>query len=151
MTLLEPRPGDRARAGRVSVRAEVRSQNGLPITQVKVLVDGRPAQGGPLVQSRNESDQRMLVTQEVEVPPGRSEISVLALNRESTGQPVSCVVSNRARTTPPKPRAFLLAVGVSEYAVKDLNLHFAHKDAAGFVAAWAPQKNLLYADVETRP
>ncbi len=150
VTLLEPRPGDRARAGRVLVRAEVRAQNGLPITQVKILVDGRPAQGGPLVQGPDDTDQRMLVTREVELPYGRSEISVLAMNRESTGQPVSCVVSNRARTTPPKPRAFLLAVGVSQYAVKDLNLHFAHKDAAGFVAAWGPQKELLYADVETR-
>lgn len=149
--LIEPDTGARVRGGRVMVRAEVRSQNALPITEVKVLVNGRPAQGGVVVSGPDDTPERKVVTQEVEVPRGRSEVAVLALNKESTSQPVAVAVERRGGAEPtPKPKVYVLAVGISQYARKELNLRFAHKDAADFAAVWETQKDRLYSGVDTR-
>ncbi len=49
-----------------------------------------------------------------------------------------------------KPRAFVLAVGISEYANSRYNLEFAHVDARSFAEVWKSQKGSLYADVQVR-
>lgn len=146
--LIEPDTGARVRGGRVTVRAEVRSQNGLPITEVKILVDGRPAQGGEVANGPDDTPERRTVTQEVDVPHGRSEVSVLAMNKESTSQPVAVVVERSGGAEPPKPKVYVFAVGISQYVLKDLNLRFAHKDATDFAAAWEPQKDVFYSGVD---
>ena len=149
--LIEPDSDARARNRRVTVKGEVRSLNGLPITEVKILMNGRPAQGGELKLERDETSQKVTVTQEVEVPSGRNQISILALNREATSLPLSVSVTNSSRAAEPsKPKVHLLAVGISQYAQKDLNLRFAHKDAADFTDAWKGQQNIFYSQVETR-
>ena len=84
------------------------------------------------------------MTQEVDVPRGRSEVSVLAMNKESTSRPVAVAVERSGGAEPPKPKVYVLAVGISQYALKDLNLRFAHKDATDFSGRLgAPEGHLL--------
>lgn len=49
-----------------------------------------------------------------------------------------------------KPKLYVLAVGVSEYQLRDIRLEFPAKDAKDFVAALLRQKGLLYRDVEVK-
>ncbi|WP_406697120.1 caspase family protein [Singulisphaera sp. Ch08] len=50
----------------------------------------------------------------------------------------------------PRRNLYVLAVGISSYVLKDLNLRFAHKDATDFASVWQSQEGVFYSNVETR-
>jgi hypothetical protein len=129
----------------------VQSQNDLPIGEVKVLVDGRPATGEAVAVEAGATDVRRTIAQEVDLSPGPNRITVLATNRESNSQPITVVVTREApEPADERPTVYLLAVGVSQYAKQEISLQFAHKDAADFASAWRSQQGPLYAAIEAR-
>jgi WD40 repeat protein len=54
------------------------------------------------------------------------------------------------RAGPPRPRLFVLAIGISDYQRKEYRLGLAAKDARDFSAALEKQAGMLYADVSVR-
>jgi WD40 repeat protein len=151
--ILEPADGTRTRTGKVTLRAEVQSQNNLPVGEVTVLVNGRPAPGRVTSGGADESPLRRTVTCEVDLVPGANKVAVIAGNDASSSQPVAVNLTYDAPAEDKgrvRPSLYVLAVGISEYARSDLNLRFADRDAEDFAAAWESQQRAVYEKVETR-
>ena len=166
--IVSPADGAELTTSEVTVRVSIRTPSGEPVTDVRALVDGRPAsvERGLSLQA-NEQAGRVRELR-VPVPPGESQVSVIASNRYSTSvpatvrvrarQPVAPVAAAAAANRPVpapedvqfeiRPKLYVLAVGVSNYANPDLKLGFPAKDARDFADAWLRQKGgTLYRDV----
>jgi WD40 repeat protein len=130
----------------VIVRFRMRTPSGEPVTNIKALVDGRPASATKdLVQQNTEADTREI---RVTVPERDSEVSIIAENRFAPSVPATIRLKwAGAKVSATKPTLYILAVGVSKYANEKYNLQFADKDARDFVAAMTAQKGLQYSDV----
>jgi WD40 repeat protein len=169
--IVSPVDGAEVAANEVKVRFRLRTPSGEPVTEVRALVDGRPAGGERGLSLKpagtGASDEREL---RVTVPEGESQVSVIASNRFTTSVPATLRVRTRkavassttgtagdAATSSTagaafeiKPKLYVLAVGVSNYADPNLKLGFASKDARDFAAALERQKGMLYRDVVVR-
>jgi WD40 repeat protein len=169
--IVSPADGAEVSSNEIAVRFRLRTPSGEPVTEVRALVDGRPAGADRGVAIRPSgsaaSDAREL---RVSVPEGESRVSVIASNRFTTSVPATVRVRFRGAVanTPVntvgggsadattngafeiKPKLYVLAVGVSEYADPKLRLSFAAKDASDFAAAMERQKGGLYRDVVVR-
>ena len=146
VTIHGPVHGQEFSSSNVTVAYSVRSPSGEPITSVQALVDGRRVgtKGKPV---RPDSD-----TLSVAVPERDCEIGVIAENRYAASEPAVVRIKWKGKTTDEfafKPKLYVLAVGVSQYLDKTLNLRYAAKDARDFVEAMKKQKGGLYRDVET--
>ncbi len=126
----------------------------FPIGAVKILLNGRPITGRDLPAQPGDTEVIRHVDQNVELEPGQNSISVLATDRtsRSSSRPQEIAVYREAGDDQieRKPRAFVLAVGISRYANSDFNLDFPHVDATSFAAAWKSPAGKLYEDVQTR-
>jgi len=169
--VVSPMDGTEITTNEIVVRYNVRTPSGDPVTEVRALVNGRPANAerGLLLKSTGTvaTDAREL---RISVPEGESQVSVIAANRFTTSVPATVRV--RARKTAAsstvstvgsaasngatsgafeiKPKLYVLAVGVSNYADPKLKLGFPAKDASDFAAAMERQKGGLYRDVVVR-
>ena len=148
VTIVSPADGVEVSTPEVTVRFSVRTPSGAPVTAVKALVDGRPAaaERGVKVVGK-EGDAREI---QVTIPERDAELSVIAENRYAASEPATVRVRWKGVTRDEfviKPRLYVLAVGVSNYADKSLTLSFAAKDARDFAAVMAGQKGRLYRDV----
>jgi hypothetical protein len=149
--ILAPIEGTRTTSPAITVRAEVHSQNDLPIREVTILVNGRPAWSKNIERAQNTEDsQAMVIERQVQLLPGDNTIAVVASNAASNSHPTPITVVSETRAPIVRPNLYILAVGISEYAQPDLNLRFAHRDAEEFAAAWKQQEGPVYAKVETR-
>ncbi|NLX97980.1 MAG: hypothetical protein GXY83_17595 [Rhodopirellula sp.] len=150
--ILEPADGTTIQSAQVTVRAEAESQNDLPITAVTILVNGRPPAAKNISRDHDDSGGKHSIVRQVSLLPGENEIALIASNSASDSRPASV----RVRYEAPReqetilPDLYVLAIGVSDYADKKLNLQFAHKDADTFAAAWEPQRGVLYRNIETK-
>lgn len=126
-----------------------------------VRVDGRPVELATLVMPlRQDGESQGQLT--VVMPEARAEVAVQAQAGGLFSDPVyvswawrpAKLASAGPAKAPPtasaKPRLFLMAVGVSEYARKEYALGLAAKDAADFAAVMIAQAGRLYASVESR-
>jgi WD40 repeat protein len=168
--IVSPSDGAEMSSGEVTVRFRLRTPSGEPVTEVRALVDGRPASAdrGLSLKSAETAatDAREL---RVSVPEGESQVSVIASNRFTTSVPATVrvrvrktVASSTVNTVGNasnsitgeafeiKPKLYVLAVGVSNYADPKLRLGYAAKDAGDFAAAMQRQKGGLYRDVVVR-
>jgi WD40 repeat protein len=147
---------DQKNLPRVTVRASAKQGcPEQPIKSLRLMVDGLPLSGGraraefPAGQEKAEPE----ATWEVELPPGKHALSVLARTKDDTPgfsapAEVACPLPEGQR-----PAAHLLAVGVSHYDRKALDLHSADGDARhlaeALAAATSPGK--LYRPGVVRP
>src|ERR1043166_4775173 len=120
---------------------------------VRALVDGRPASADRgLSLKSNEAAATASRELRVSVPEGESQVSIIASNRFTTSVPATvrvrfrkAVASSRAELAGDvsanaaagesfeiKPKLYVLAVGVSDYADPKLKLSFAAKDGGHF-------------------
>jgi WD40 repeat protein len=150
--ILSPAAGASVANTRVTARFRVRAPSGEPVTNVKVLVNGRPITTRALVVKARPAaeDVREL---EIDIPEADSEISIFAENRFTSSEAATVNVrwtGTRAASSVAelvKPKLYVLAVGVSQYSNSQFNLKLADKDARDFVNAMLAQKGLLYRDV----
>lgn len=97
------------------------------------------------------------------LPGGDNEILLFAKNRNGTSMPARVKVAVDKPAVPDvaspsakdssdylKPKLYVLAIGISDYQLKDIRLGLAAKDAIDFSNALTSQKGLLYRDVEVR-
>lgn len=151
--IISPADGAAVSSSEVTVRFSVRSPSGEPVTNVKALVDGRPAGARQLVQEEAAASGEREI--KVSVPARDAVVSVIAENRFAASTPANVRLKWRgaaqAAARPEsfviKPKLYVLAVGVSRYGNPKYNLRFADKDARDFVATMQAQKGLLYRDV----
>ena len=149
VNILSPKDGSDTSAKEIEVKFEVRSPSGEPVTNVRVLVDGRPI-GRGLTIKEIQKDQGIQATK-VPIPEKDAEISIIAENRHAASEPatVSLKWSKKVKEDEfiIKPKLYVLAIGVSKYEDKNLTLQFAAKDAKDFAESLLQQKGGLYRDV----
>jgi WD40 repeat protein len=164
--IISPTDGAEINGREIVVRYQLRTPSGEPVTEVRALVDGRPAaaERGLSLQSANASGNTRELR--VQMPEGDSQISIIAANRFATSVPATVRVrgakpqptrdasaKSSARTSAPegvfevKPKLYVLAVGVSAYSNASYNLGYPAKDAKDFAAALERQKGGLYREV----
>jgi hypothetical protein len=85
------------------------------------------------------------------IPRRNSKVSVIAYNGHGASEPASVHLQWRGPGTDPKLTLYVLAIGISNYKDKKVQLHFAAKDADDFVALARTQKGGLYEEVITHP
>ncbi len=148
--IASPADNSEVSSSEVTIRYSLRTPSGEPVTNVKVLVDGRPvAVNRQLTQEVSASGAREL---KVPVPEKDSEVSIIAENRFAAS--VASTIRLRWHGSAPvsdafvvKPKLYVLAIGVSQYQNPKYSLGFAAKDANDFANAALTQKGLLYRDV----
>lgn len=141
----------------VTLRFSVNTPEDAPVSEFTARVNGLPVEIGKgrslaIVNSEGRAIQEITIP----IPPEESEVMLFARNRNGTSDPVAI----RARgTSKPKsdkapqdyrPRLFVLAAGVSDYANETLRLGFAAKDATDLASRMSNQKARLYSEVEVR-
>lgn len=152
VTLLSPADNAEVRVAQVTLRYSVRSADDAPVTAVRALVDGRPAGATRdlrIVADSDSAERTLTIT----VPQRDCEISLVAENRFAASVPATARL--KWRGAPPeeftiKPKLYVLAIGVGDYADEDIQLTYPGKDARDFTAAITAQKGSLYRDVEVK-
>ena len=85
------------------------------------------------------------------IPRRDSKVSVIAYNANGASEPASVHIQWRGPGTDPKLTLYVLAIGISNYKDKKVQLHFAAKDADDFVALAKAQEGGLYEKVIAHP
>jgi WD40 repeat protein len=149
VNILSPKDGSEVSNKEIEVKFQVRSPSGEPVTNVKVLVDGRPI-GRGLTIKEIQKDQSIQTTR-APIPEKDTEISIIAENKYTASEPATVTLKWSGKVKEEeltiKPRLYVLAVGVSKYEDKTLTLQFAAKDAKDFAESLLKQKGGLYRDV----
>ena len=147
--ILSPKDGSEVSEKEIEVKFEVRSPSGEPVTNVRVLVDGRPI-GRGLTIKEIQKDQGIQATR-VAISEKDAEISIIAENRYAASEPATVRLRWSGKVKEDeftyKPKLYVLAIGVSKYEDKNLTLGLAAKDAKDFVESLLNQKGGLYRDV----
>lgn len=136
--ILEPVVGSRTTSETVHVRARIETDNDLPIEQVTILINGRPA---AVFEPNVVGPIEVNTDKPVQLLSGINEIAVIASNSKAKSD------SRRIDVTLAKPEGapagqdqflpslYVLAIGVSKFANDGQginNLDFAAKDAQAF-------------------
>ncbi len=152
VTILNPDSGTTIDNPTFELEISVRTPENTTVSEIKTLVNGRPVvnnmKGLTIKPVKREGDTK---TVSVTVPEGESEISVLAKNDNSWSEPAIIKVNYKGKKTEDefiiKPKLYILAIGVSRYQNKDIQLKYPAKDAKDFANAMLKQKGGLYRDV----
>jgi caspase domain-containing protein/WD40 domain-containing protein len=147
IVILSPESGSDFSSNRVKVRYKIKNPSGQEVTNIKVLVDGRPLGQRGLEISKQEGTGEIEVT----VPAKDSTLALVAENRYAASEPAS--IALRWKGTEEfiiKPKLYVLAIGVSKYRDTSLTLEYAAKDARDFARVLQKQKGALYRDVSVK-
>lgn len=150
--VLSPQDGASVSSEKVALRYRVRTPADAPVTQVRVRVNGQPVQTARSLGVVDEEAAEAVREVQVAIPKADSEIQVFAENRNG----VSVAALTRVKWAGAreefiiKPKLYVLAIGVSDYANPGYRLQLAAKDARDFAQAMSAQKGRLYRDVEVK-
>lgn len=148
VTIISPHDGAEVSTTEITVKFNVRSPSGEPVTGIKALVDGRPVstERGVKIVGKGEELKEIRVS----IPERDVSIAIVAENRYAVSEPATVWVKWKGAKKDEfviKPKLYILAIGVSRYEDKSLTLGFASKDARDFVETMKKQKGKLYRDV----
>lgn len=154
LTILSPQDGASVSSTPITLRYAVRVPSGEPITEIVGLLDGRPF-AIPNAQAPLRQDPRSASADirelRIEVPEREAEISLLARNRWTSGEPSTIRIrwnrQDRPAAIPSKPTLYALAIGVGRYDDSGLALQFSTKDATDFVSTLKRQQGGIYKSV----
>jgi hypothetical protein len=110
----------------------------------QVRVNGRPVDALK-IQPPGVADGKALGHITLARPPETATVQVFAQNRLGVSEPLTVYAKRQAPDRP--PNLYVLAIGVSEYADKTINLKFAAKDAQSMVEMLKKQSGGHYNSV----
>ena len=157
VTIVSPKADGKVSGDLVDVSFTVRSPSGLPINRVDALIDGRPVEARGVApaasQTADSSGQTRHLT--IPAPPHDFELALVGRSGVLVGEAakVRLVYSGAPPVDPAsllKPKLYVVAIGVSDYADPDLRLGYAADDARGFAEVLQKQKGGLYGDVQVK-
>jgi hypothetical protein len=145
ITIISPRDGSYFTNTELTVQYTIKNPSGEPITKIRVLIDGKllPQERGIMLKQIDEETGEITIT----APQRDFELSLIAETKYSISTPSTVKLYWRGDAFVIKPKLYILAIGVSKYKDKDLQLRFASKDATDFVEIMKLQKGLLFEDV----
>jgi WD40 repeat protein len=133
----------------LEVEATARGAGKHPVTALQLLLDGRPYEGARALRRIEGPKAGAAITEKwtVEVPEGEHTLRVLARTEVSTGLSNDLEVDFASPV--PKPRLYVLAVGINEYRDKNLELKCAVNDAVELEKTFRARSTALF-DVQTQ-
>ncbi|MCX7965895.1 MAG: caspase family protein, partial [Syntrophorhabdaceae bacterium] len=149
VTIISPQDGTRVTRNEIDVRYILRNPSGEPVTNIKVLIDGRPMEQKRGIKVIGKEGEHSL---SITIPGRDIELSLIAENRFAASVPstVRLYWAGAKEEYIIKPKLYILAIGVSRYRDESLTLRFAHKDARDFTDTMLKQKGRLYSDVKVK-
>ena len=151
--IISPSDGAEISNANVKVRYKVRTPSGEPVTAIKVLVDGRPVASERGLGLQADGQEGVIRERGITLGENNSEVSVIAENKYTTSVPATVHVRVRGLSVANanefviKPKLYILAIGISQYANPAYKLGYPAKDAQDFADAMMKQKGVLYRDV----
>lgn len=141
-------------SGAARLKLALRTPADAPVTAIRARINGLPVQG-QVSMAGLDAEGQSIAELSLPLPAGDAAIQVFAENRNAASAPAQLTIAQLkpaggASVERPKPRLFVLAVGISSYDNPDYRLEFAAKDAADFAAAMQKQQGALYGEVEVR-
>ncbi|WP_052333978.1 caspase family protein [Neolewinella persica] len=147
--ILSPPGGSTVSRREVTVRYDITSPNGEPLTGLSVQIDGRPIPG-----QRGIKPKGLRGDITVQIPATDCRVSLLASNRHGKSEPASIdlkyVGSASGSPVNFKPNLYLLSIGVADYKIDDFDLDYSDNDARDFYDLMKTQQGLLYNKVHSR-
>lgn len=139
--------------GKLIVEVEAESRGQYPVSQFRLLVNGRPwTQKFGLVEIAQPKLGKATARWEIALDPGKHSLEVLAYTKavfaSSEGIEVR-YVGGGGDTDIPLPKLYILAIGISKYPAP-LNLDYAHADAEAITAAFQQHSRGLFQKIETK-
>jgi WD40 repeat protein len=133
----------------LEVEATAQGVGKYPVVSLQLLVDGRPYHGGRSLVPLTGIEPGGVVRHrwKVELTPGEHSLRALARSSASMGLSNDLEVSYAGHG--PKPKLFLLAVGINEYANRKLTLNCAVNDATDLARTFERASGPLF-DVHAR-
>jgi WD40 repeat protein len=144
-----PQDGSHVSTDAVTLAYAVRSPSGDPVERVDVLIDGRPLKAVGLPIRRVATDVEIKGSVTVTLTRPVAEVGLIAWSGALSSQ-AARVKLTWDRAPEASRKLYALVVGVSNYAERDMALHYAAKDARDFAKALQDQKGGYYVDVGMR-
>ncbi|MDI9245957.1 caspase family protein [Marinobacter sp. CHS3-4] len=122
------------------------------VSDVKILVDGRPLPDTRGLSRSKDTKREIERTVKVTLPSKDSVLSVVAIADGLSSSPatVKFVWTGVQEQNVIKPRLYMLAVGVSDYDNDEYDLAYAAKDAKDLANTIRKQEGQLYRSVEIK-
>jgi WD40 repeat protein len=132
----------------ITLEYSIANYSGEPLTGLKVLLDGRPADGQKGIAELTKANGSLRVT----LPKRDLRVGLIASNKYGASElvEVSLLWQGKEKEAVYKPNLYVLAVGIDSYASKELKLRYSAKDARDFAAVMQAQQGRMYNKVETR-
>jgi WD40 repeat protein len=137
-------PSDRSSVTTSPIAVTYQVRSPAPVTGIKIIVDGRPVATAP----PPEDDRLASLT--IDMPPHNAVISLVAANEKASSEAAVVHIGWQGAKDWYKPDLYVLAVGVSQYHDKNLDLTYPDKDAEDFVKVMRAQAGGLYKNVYAR-
>ncbi len=164
-----PMDGTEIDQEKITIQYTVKSPSTAPVKQVQILIDGRKTRG---INRQSEEDILRGVI-ELDVPMGKSLVSLIAENKNGSSEPAIIQLNRKAKHERGlevkgqgkgrgghtdqdgqefviKPKLYLLSVGVSDYDDDSMDLAYAAKDADDFARVFREQEGGLYREVVSK-
>ena len=151
--IVSPRRNAEVTSDEIEVELSVSAPAGAPVTDLRVLVNGRPAPSQRGLARQTSGDVRRIPVDLSGISGEEAVITVLAANRHGFSPPADVSVKLRGREFreyASAPKLYVLSIGVSDYRDNDLDLSYAAKDARDIADYFESQTGELYREVETR-
>src|SRR5208337_4861597 len=134
----------------LNVEAVARSVGASPVTEMRLLLDGRPLPNA-IKTFRSPVLGEVRATWTVEVPPGSQRLTVQASSAVSKGvsEPIDVVVGTQDAANRPGT-LFVLAIGINDYPDRRLKLDCAAPDARSLHQAFLANSRRLFERVEAK-
>ena len=132
-------PPDLASVAKSPIEVSYFVRSPTPVTGMTVLVDGRPVDAAPPTIMTSGPDGTV-ASLWVDMPAHNAVISLVAANEKASSEAAIVHVGWQGAKDWYKPDLYVLAVGVSKYKDKNLDLTYPEKDAEDFVKVMQPQE-----------
>ncbi|MBL3654678.1 caspase family protein [Fulvivirga sediminis] len=139
--ILTPHQGETLKSGKASVLIRIIDQGG-GIDEIILMNNGKAVP----IENQVQKGNTIVVNQEIELVPGKNEISAIAFSQgrvQSDIKKVSIQMEGRLSST-----LYLLSIGINKYKNTDLNLNYAVADASGFSDIISHKSKKLFERIE---
>jgi len=147
--IAEPAQRTTVKTRELKITYSAQTLSGDPVTRVEALIDEQKTQGSERVLTANADARVGIIT--IDLPRRDAIVSIIAYNKHGPSEPESVEVIWTGSGSDPKPKLYILAIGVSTYSREKLNLRFPLKDADDFVKTVTEGAAGLYESVITCP
>ena len=139
--LMTPHAGEVFKTDKASVILKVTDQGG-GIDEISLMNNGKAIK----IENQERKGNVVIVNQDVNLVPGRNEISAVAFSNgrvQSDREKVAVSMEGKLNST-----LYLVSIGINKYKNEDLNLNYAAADAEGFSEIISQKSKSLFDRVE---